>query len=92
MWLLALLGRKWTLRVLWELRDQRLSFRALQARCDDISPSVLNRRLKELKTAMIIDHNGLGYGYTQLGSELGAQLLNLNDWAAKWSVEMEALR
>ena len=43
--LLDLLGRRWALRVLWELRDARATFRALQERCD-VSPTVLTKRLK----------------------------------------------
>ena len=31
---LDLLGRRWALRVLWELRGGPLSFRELRARCD----------------------------------------------------------
>ena len=42
--LLDLLGRRWALRMLWELREGGLSFRALQERCDGVSPSVLNTR------------------------------------------------
>jgi DNA-binding HxlR family transcriptional regulator len=31
--LLDLLGRRWALRVIWELRSEPLSFRELQERC-----------------------------------------------------------
>ena len=52
---LDLLGRRWSLRVLWELRDGPLTFRALQAACDDISPSVLQQRvvLAQLAGALV---------------------------------------
>src|SRR3954454_14029931 len=43
--LLDLLGRRWTLRVLWELRTPAASFRGLQARCDGMSSSVVAPRL-----------------------------------------------
>ena len=43
--LLDLLSRRWTLRVIWELRGGRLTFRALQQACGGVSPSVLNERL-----------------------------------------------
>ena len=49
--LLDLLGRRWALRVLWELRDGPVPFRALQQRCDGMSSSVLNQRLAELRAA-----------------------------------------
>src|SRR5258705_4529451 len=52
--LLDLLGRRWALRILWELRDATLVFRALRARCDTMSPSVLNQRLGELRDAGIV--------------------------------------
>jgi DNA-binding HxlR family transcriptional regulator len=79
-----LLGKRWTLRVLWELREERLTFRALQERCDDVSPTVLNRRLKELRAGGILDHDDSGYGLTASGEELGRHLLALNDWAKRW--------
>jgi DNA-binding HxlR family transcriptional regulator len=49
--LLDLLGRRWALRILWELRDGPRTFRALRLACDDASPSVLNARLRELRDA-----------------------------------------
>ncbi|MCP5041032.1 MAG: helix-turn-helix transcriptional regulator, partial [bacterium] len=64
--LLDLLGRRWALRILWELGegddDQGLSFRDLQARCGGLSPSVLNTRLKELREAGLVERiDGEGY-------------------------------
>ncbi len=50
--LLDLLGRRWTLRIVWELRDDRsLTSRALRTACDDASPTVLQTRLSELREA-----------------------------------------
>src|SRR4029453_1698470 len=50
--LLARLGRRWTLRLLWELRaGQAETFRSLQSRMDGVSPSILNTRLRELRDA-----------------------------------------
>ena len=45
--LLDLLGRRWALRILWELRDETLTFRELRGACDTMSPTVLNQRLAE---------------------------------------------
>jgi DNA-binding HxlR family transcriptional regulator len=83
---LDLLGRRWTLRVLWELRVGALTFRALQARCDAMSPSVLNQRLGELRDAGIaeLDPDG-GYRLTADGRTLLAALAPLADWAARWA-------
>src|SRR5436853_7531829 len=43
-----LLGRRWALRVLWELREEHLGFRALQERCGGMSSSVLRDRPGQL--------------------------------------------
>ena len=53
--LLDLLGRRWSLRILWELRQGPATFRELQARCEGLSPSVLNTRMGELRQALLID-------------------------------------
>lgn len=87
--LLDLLGRRWTLRVLWELRGDRvLSFRALQAACDDVSPTVLNRRLAELRSADIVTRDD-GYRLSQRGHSLVTALAPLNDWAQSWLASSE---
>ncbi len=83
--LLDVLGQRWTLRILWELREGRLVFRELQSRCNAVSPTVLNGRLKELRTLGIVDHDGAGYGLTKSGQELGGHLLGLDDWAKRWA-------
>lgn len=83
--LLEVLGQRWALRILWELRGERLTFRQLQERCDQISPTVLNRRLKELREARLIDHSGAGFGYTEQGKELARHLLELNAYAKRWA-------
>jgi DNA-binding HxlR family transcriptional regulator len=82
--LLDLLGRRWTLRIVWELRRGVASFRALQARCDGMSPSVLNQRLAELRTAGIVERED-GYRLTRDGRKLLAALAPLDDWARRWA-------
>lgn len=77
---LALLNRRWTLRVIQELQHDRLTFRDLQAACGGISPTVLNSRLKELREAGLIDHQ-TGYGLTARGKTLLIALKPLHDWA-----------
>jgi DNA-binding HxlR family transcriptional regulator len=84
--LFDLLGRRWTLRVLWELREGGLTFRELQARCEGMSSSVLNQRLRELRDADIVtQHDGVGYELTQEGSALLDALSPLHTWAARWN-------
>lgn len=87
--ILDALGKRWALRILWELRDERLTFRQLRERCDDVSPTSLNQRLKELRELQLIDHIDEGFGYTTLGAELGHQLLELNRWSLKWAKEAD---
>ena len=89
MTLLDQLGQRWTLRILWELRDgERLTFRELQNRCDNISPTILNKRLKELRELKILDHQDGGYRQTSLGKELGSVLLELDKWSRKWARQL----
>ena len=83
--LLDLLGRRWALRVIWELRDDPVpTFRELQARCGGVSSSVLADRLRELSEAGITGHAGDGYALTVQGRGLLARLAALDDWAATW--------
>ena len=67
--LLDLLGRRWTLRILWELREGALTSRALRTACDEASPTVLNERLKELREA------GLNWIEHQTERKLGTRAL-----------------
>jgi DNA-binding HxlR family transcriptional regulator len=82
--LLDLLGRRMTLRVLWELRNRQLTFRALQEAAET-NPSVLNLRLKELRTARLVDHGEKGYALSPLGKELLETFLPLHAWAEAWA-------
>jgi DNA-binding HxlR family transcriptional regulator len=82
---LDLLGRRWALRALWELRDSPATFRELRARCDEVSPTVLNQRLAELREAGIVTHEeGSGYALSADGRALLEALAPLHDWAARW--------
>ena len=82
--LLDLLGRRMTLRILWELRGEPLTFRALQAAAAT-NPSVLNLRLKELREARLVEHGSEGYGLTSQGKSLLERFLPLNAWATEWA-------
>ncbi len=83
--LLDLLGRRWALRVIWELREGPLSFRALQERCGGLSSSVLNERLRELREARIVELGSAGYELTGEGRELLELAAPLNGWAERWA-------
>ena len=89
--LIDLLGRRWAMRVIWELRDARLTFRALQEACDAVSPSVLNERLRELRESRLVDLvDSEGYGLTPLGRELLAVFLPLVEWSKRWARTLPA--
>jgi DNA-binding HxlR family transcriptional regulator len=87
--LLDLLGRRWALRVLWELQgDEALTFRKLQGRCGDISSSVLNDRLGELRDAGIVTAGREGYHLSREGRDLLEALAPLDAWAKRWDRRM----
>lgn len=82
---LDLLGRRWTLRILWELRSDTVTFRELRTRCDEMSPSVLNQRLSELRDAAIVELADEGYQLTTHGAELLSALAPINEWSRRWA-------
>ena len=76
-----LLGRRWSLRLIWELRRDALGFAALRERCG-ISPSVLSTRLGELEAAGVLRADGRGrYLLTASGRDLARHLYEINRWA-----------
>lgn len=96
--LLDLLGRTWALGILWNLGNHGphgdgadhpahkcCTFRALQSRCEQISPSLLNARLKELRTLRLVRHEAQGYGLTDMGEELMALVVQLGPWSLRWA-------
>jgi len=83
---LDLLGRRWTLRILWELRDGPFGFRELQERCDSMSPSVLSDRLRELRDAgLVIRDDADRHDLTELGRSLRKAIAPLGTWAETWA-------
>lgn len=80
--LLDLLGRRWALRIIWELRDEPRTFRELQAACGDISSSVLNTRLGELREAGVVAE---GFALTAEGRRLLDAFGPLDAWAKRWA-------
>jgi DNA-binding HxlR family transcriptional regulator len=84
--LLDLLGRRWSLRIIWELRDASLTSRALRTACDEASPTVLQTRLSELREAGFVELvAGDGYRLTELGKELQESFLAVHHFAERWS-------
>jgi DNA-binding HxlR family transcriptional regulator len=89
--LLDLLGRRWALRIVWELRGGALTSRALRKACDDVSPTVLQTRLTELRQARLVDHESPeGYRLTELGREMLAAFMPLYLFADRWAERRRA--
>jgi DNA-binding HxlR family transcriptional regulator len=84
--LLDLLGRRWALRILWELRQQPASFQSLQRRCDSMSTSVLAQRLGELRESQLVAKDGSSdYALTESGMRLLARLDGIDEWTQEWA-------
>ncbi len=86
--LFDLLGQRWNLRLMWELRQGPKTFRGLQSACGGVSPSVMNGRLKMLSEAKLIVQSDQGYTLSPLGAELMDELDPLRGWAKKWASEI----
>lgn len=79
---LDVLGRRWALRIVWELSGEALTFRRLQQACGGISPSVLQRRLHELRELGVVESvPRLGYRLSVNGQRLYPLLVRLEDWS-----------
>lgn len=86
---LDLLGRRWTLRILWELHKEPGKFRDLQARCDNMSTSVLSARLKDMQIQKLVDANAQdGWHLTDHGRSLLLVLAPLTDWSLRWAKDV----
>lgn len=82
--LLDLLGRRWVLRLVWELRGEPRRFRELQVLIG-ASPTIVNTRLRELREAKLVELDPeRGYRLTALGRELLELFLPLHVWSEKW--------
>jgi DNA-binding HxlR family transcriptional regulator len=85
-----LLGRRWALRILWELRDGPIGARALRTKCDGMSSSVLYDRLRDLQASGLIERtSGDEYALSRVGASLGTALKPLIAWSETWA---QALR
>lgn len=90
---LDLLGRRWVLRIVWELHHAPLTFRQLQERCDGMSPTVLNTRLRELREGGIVTlaEQG-GYALSDAGADLLQALDPLLHWSDRWQRALQTGR
>jgi DNA-binding HxlR family transcriptional regulator len=86
---LDLLGRRWSLRLVWELRRDLLTFSELRERTG-ISPSVLSARLRELVEAGVIERDDARrYRIAETGRELARLLFELNRWAERAGISSQ---
>jgi DNA-binding HxlR family transcriptional regulator len=86
--LFDLLGKRWAMGVIWQLRAGPATFRGLQGVCESISPAVLNSRLKDLREAKLVCTSGEGYALTDMGAELSRLLEPFGSWALTWAIEV----
>lgn len=86
---LDLLGRRWVLRILWELRGGPVGFRELRERCEAMSPDTLSTRLYELEAAGLARSGDDGWALTKLGQKLDPALKSLDQWATTWAKTLE---
>jgi DNA-binding HxlR family transcriptional regulator len=79
------------LRVVWELHLGAKTFRALQEACDDLSPTVVNARVGELRAARLVELlPGQGYALTRRGAEMVAAFGPLMKWGVRWQRELRS--
>ena len=84
-----LLGRRWALRILWELRDGPVGARNLLGRCDGLSSSVLYDRLRELTDAGLVARDDSAYALSPIGLRLSTALAPLDEWARSWAKTLD---
>ena len=86
MQLYELLESRYAIRVIWALSDGHpQTFRLLQDSVGGVTPNTLNTRIKELRAAQLVDHDGHGYRLTALAADLARRLVDVQHFAGKWS-------
>jgi DNA-binding HxlR family transcriptional regulator len=84
--LFDLLESRYAMRVIWALSDGHpQTFRLLQDSVGGVTPNTLNTRIKELRAARLVDHSGHGYRLTTQGADLARRLVEVQQFAGKWS-------
>ncbi|MEO8103908.1 MAG: helix-turn-helix domain-containing protein [Betaproteobacteria bacterium] len=82
---MELFHKRWMLRIIWELRRGGMTFREVRSACSEISPTVLNQRLVELREAGIVTHAaGTGYQLSAQGAALLKAMWPLMGWSVAW--------
>jgi DNA-binding HxlR family transcriptional regulator len=90
--LFDLLGRSWALGIIWQLSDGPLTFRQIQTACENMSPTILNRRIKELTASGLVARGDQGYQLTTQGADLFVLLKPFGAWSKDWADGLAAHR
>ncbi|WP_211599489.1 winged helix-turn-helix transcriptional regulator [Gordonia araii] len=83
-----LLGRRWMLRILWEMRRGSVRFSEFRDRIPEASPTTISQRLDELVAARIVNQGRSGYRLTKHGAGLLLALGPLELWAQSWGARV----
>ena len=86
--LFDLLGRPWAMGVIWQLQNGPFTFRELQKKCESVSPSILNSRIKDLREADLAERTLSGYQLTKRGNKLIKILRSFGEWSRDWAKEV----
>lgn len=86
--LFDLLGRTWAMGVVWQLQNGPYTFRELQEKCESISPTILNSRIKELRKADLVERTIRGYQLTEHGHQLIELIRPFGEWSEKWAKDV----
>ena len=86
--LFDLMGRTWAMGVLWQMQNGPFTFRELQDKCESISPTILNSRIKDLRDADLAERTLEGYRLTPRGEKLIAILQPFGDFSMEWAQQV----
>jgi DNA-binding HxlR family transcriptional regulator len=86
-----LVGRRWTGAILRVLMDGPLRFSQIAQAVPELSDRLLSERMKELEARGIVERRVIPgpplrveYSLSQMGSELGPALVEIQAWANRW--------
>jgi DNA-binding HxlR family transcriptional regulator len=88
---LEVLGERWTILIVRELLMGGSRFNELQRGLNQISPTMLTRRLNELSDAGIVirkkipGQRGYEYFLTEMGNELLPVVESIGNWGMRWA-------
>ena len=87
----GVLGERWTFLIVRGLLGGATRFNTIHRGVSKISPTVLNKRLRELESAGIIvkkripGQRGYEYQLTECGRDLQPLVMGLGEWGMRWA-------